>query len=122
MNIAECGQHMAVIVIVDRHAVIALFPKVACAAEQAVEAHGGVPVQPVHDPRQFGGPRRLKQIMYVVAHDAQAVQFETELGPGPGDGVQQYIATFTPGQVERPVVAARGDMKAGVFRQLADGA
>jgi hypothetical protein len=30
-------------------AVVAFFPKVAAAVEQAVKAHGGIPVKPVHD-------------------------------------------------------------------------
>ena len=54
----------------ERGAAVAAFPEMACAFEHAVEAHGRIPVDVMHDAGKLGGVVRLDQVMDMVAHDA----------------------------------------------------
>ena len=59
-------------------AMISLLPEMPCPIEHSVEAHGGVPVEPVHDAGQVFW-LWFEQIVNVITHDAEGIEFELEL-------------------------------------------
>jgi hypothetical protein len=89
--------------------VIALFPKVSRAVEQAVETHRRIPVQPVHNSRHIIRHCGFQQVMHMVAHDAQGIELKAKLVAAAANRVQQYLPTFKSGQPKFPVIAAGGD-------------
>ena len=70
VDVAQCVERPLLLVVGERRAAIAAFPKMAASFEQAVKAHGRIPVDVMHDTGKLGGVVRLDQIMDMVAHDA----------------------------------------------------
>jgi hypothetical protein len=83
---------------------ITLLPKVTAAVKHAVEAHGCVPVEPVHEARQVLRLVWFEQVVYMVAHDAQTVEPEMEFTFRQTDSVKQHIPAGRVVQVELAVV------------------
>ncbi len=50
---------------------VALLLKVPAVVEETVEAHGSVPIQPMHDLGQVFWSGRFQQIVHMVAHDGR---------------------------------------------------
>ncbi len=74
MDVAQRIQPPTIVAQGKAAAVVALLPKVPGAIQHLVKAHGGVPIQPVHN---FGQCRWLlggQQVVHVIAHNAQGIQ------------------------------------------------
>lgn len=58
---------------------IAFLPEVTSSIQHSVKTHGGVPVQPVHDFGQVFRVFRFDEIVNMVTHHTERVEFESVL-------------------------------------------
>ena len=68
---------------------IAFLPKMSRAIQHPVKAHGRIPIEPVHDFGQVVRVLWLQQIMDMIAHNAQRIEFEAKLFLTSLDGTQK---------------------------------
>ncbi len=66
VNVAQRPQRMAEISVGHRGGMVSPFPEMPATAQLPVEQHGGVPVQPMHQPRHILGLRRPDHVVDVV--------------------------------------------------------
>jgi gamma-glutamyltranspeptidase len=59
--------------------------------------------------------------MDMVAHDAEGIELEGELFLGAAEGIEQHFAAWGTGEAKLTVVAAQGDVVAGVGGKSAFG-
>ena len=88
MDVPQHVQDVPLVAVGDPGSVVASFPEVAATTEEAVQTHRGVPVEPVHDPRQFIGATRLDHVVDMIAHHRDRVDASSELLGHPGEGVK----------------------------------
>ena len=105
VDVPQHVQDVSLVTVGDPGGVVASFPEVAAATEEAVQTHRGVPVEPVHDPRQFIGATRLDQVVDMIAHHRDGVDASSELLGRPGEGVEYEEPGLLALQIEGPVVA-----------------
>jgi hypothetical protein len=82
------------------------------AIEHPVKAHGGVPIEPVHDFRQILRLCGFEQVMDVIAHYAQSIQLETKLLQRFFERIEKHLPAFPARQAKLTVIAASGDVVA----------
>ena len=80
VDVAQHAQGVVGVLVRHSGGVVALFPEMAPPAQQPVEQHGAIPVEPVHQAWHVGGQRRSDQVVHVGAHDAHREKGEAELG------------------------------------------
>ncbi len=66
------------------------------ALEQAVETHGSIPVEEVHNFGQIFRLRRFDEIVDVVGHNAEGVQFELILVGRFLNRIEEHLPTVAP--------------------------
>ena len=116
VDVPQHVQDMPLVAVGDPGGVVAGFPEVAAATEKTIQTHRGIPVEPMHDPRQFIGATRLDQVVDMIAHHRDGVDASSELLGHPGEGVKYEEPGFLAWggramQVEGPVVAPHRDVR-----------
>ena len=111
VDVPQHVQDVPLVAVGDPGSVVAGFPEVAAATEKTVQTHRGVPVEPVHDPRQFIGATRLDQVVDMIAHHRDGVDASPELFGRPSEGVKHEEPSLLALQVEGPVVAPHRDVR-----------
>ena len=115
VDIPQRVQCPFVIIIGEAGAVVTLLPEMPRSVQHPVEAHGSVPVEPVHDLGQIFGFLRFDQVVDMIAHDAEGVKLEVELLKSLFEGIEQNLTAFEAGQAKFAVIAPDGDV-VGVTR------
>lgn len=114
VDVAQGIEGALSVVVGEAVTTIALLPKVTFAIEQSIKGHGGVPVDPVHNFGQIIGFFGFDQVMDMVEHNAQSIEFEVIFVLGFFDDVQKGFADFATSQVKFAVIATGGDVVAVV--------
>lgn len=105
VDVPQHVQDVPLVAVGHPGSVVAGFPEVAATTEEAIQTHRGVPVQPVHDPREFIGETRLDQIVNMIAHHRDRVDASSKLLGRSGEGVKHEEPGLLALQVEGPIVA-----------------
>ncbi len=79
VNVPQGVQCPFVVRLLETAAVVAFFPEMPRPIEHSIEAHGGVPVEPVHDAGQVLWGCGFEQIVNMIRHDAEGVKFKVKL-------------------------------------------
>lgn len=119
MNVAQGCQDVPTVVIGDGNGMVTTLPKVSVSAKQAIETHGAVPVEPVHQSRHVVGLEGLDEVVNVIAHDAQAIEPKAKSFLGSFDAEQQDLPVSAFVKQELPIVASHGHVIAESVPELA---
>ena len=79
VDVTQGVQCPLVVRLLETAAVVAFLPEMPRPIEHPVEAHGGVPVEPVHDPGQILWGCGFEQVVDMIAHDTEGIEFEVKL-------------------------------------------
>ncbi len=79
VNVPQGVQCPFVIRLLETTAMVSLLPEMPRPVQHPIKAHGGVPVETVHDARQVLWDCGFEHIVDMIRHDAEGIELEFKL-------------------------------------------
>ena len=85
---------------------IPFLPKMSRAIEHSVKTHSCVPIKKVHNFGQIFGLFRLNEVMDMITHNTEGIEFKIKFIQRPFNGIEKHLPTSSTRKFKFTIIAA----------------